>query len=143
MLSQFIKEIRDLSLRSFPKYEIIFDGTISFTEVEAIKLRFVTYEYEIVEFLVRVTLFEKKLNGDNVASHLLETIMLRLGLKLEDWFTSQQDRASTNSAAIKKIKDMHKSATPTENYCNTHTLSNAGNVLIKEENIPNCFNFRK
>ena len=38
---------------------------------------------------------------------------------------------------------MHKSTTPTENYYNTHTLSNAGNVLIKEENIPNCFNFRK
>lgn len=143
VLGQLIKEIRDLSLNCFPEYGIIFDGTPSFAEAEAIKLRFVTYEYEIVEVLVRVALFEKKLNGDNIASHLLETIMLRLGLRLEDWYTSQQDRASTNSAAIKKIKEMHKNATPTENYCNTHTLSNAGNVLIKMENIPNCFNFRK
>ena len=131
VLSQLRKKIRALSLQSFPEYGITFDGTPSFAEAEAIKLRFVTYEYDIVEVLVGVALFEKKLNGDNVASRLLETIMLQLGLKLEDWLTSQQNRASTNSAPIKKIKEMHENTTPTENYCNTHTLSNACNVLIK------------
>ena len=57
VLSQLIKEIRALSLQCFPEYGITFDGTPSFAEAEVIKLRFVTYEYEIVEVLVRVALF--------------------------------------------------------------------------------------
>ena len=143
VLQQLIEEFRVISTKCYPEYGIIFDGTPTFAEAEAIKIRFVTFENEIVEVLVRLALFDKKLNAENLAGHLLETIMLRLGLKLENWTTTQQDRASTNKSAITKIKERHEHAKPTENDCCSHTLSNAGHELIKEVNIKHCFNFRK
>ena len=61
-----------------------------------------------MEVLVRVPLFEKKLNADSLAGHLLETILLRLGLKLDYWMTTQQDRANPKKYAIKKSEHFMK-----------------------------------
>ena len=85
----------------------------------------------------------KELSSDNIASHLLEIIMLRLGLQLESCMALQQDRASTNKLALKRIKDIHDNTKPTENDCNSNTLSNTGKTINTEGNITHCFNFRK
>ena len=74
---------------------------------------FVTDEFEIVEALVRVILFEKKLNVDNLDGHLLETIFLRLGFKLDYWMTTQKDRANTKKSSIRKIRAPYENAKPT------------------------------
>lgn len=102
VLEQLIEEFRVLSTKCYPEYGIILDGAPTFSEAEIVKVRCVTYEYEIVEVLIRVALFEKKLNTDNLAGYLQETILVRLGLKLDYWMTTQQDRANTNKSLIKK-----------------------------------------
>ena len=101
VIKQLIEEFQVLSSKCYPECGNIFDGTPMFSEAEAIKFTPVTYNFEIVEFLSRVALFEKKLNADNLVGHFLETILMRLGLKLDNWIKTQQDRSSTNKLSIK------------------------------------------
>ena len=103
VLEQLIEKFIGLSTKCYPECGIIFDGTPIFAEAEAIKVIIVTHEFEIVELLVRVSLFEKNLNTDNLDEKLIETILLRLGFKLDYWITTQKDRTNTNKSLIKKI----------------------------------------
>eukprot|EP00957_Ditylum_brightwellii_P187792 14299190-Ditylum_brightwellii.AAC.1 len=70
--------------------------------------------------------------GKDIVIHLLKTLLEELGLALKNWMSTQQDCASTNKASLKWIKDHknYKSNTKfSENYCNSHNLSNTGNSL--------------
>lgn len=69
---------------AFNEYSITFDGTPSFAEAEAIVLRFVTKDYNVIELLVKCSLFKKKLNAQELGSHVVDTIVNRLGLPLKD-----------------------------------------------------------
>ena len=110
----------------FEEYGITFDGTPSFAEAEAIVIRFETKKWEIVEVLVCCRMFKKKMNSENLANHVVETLNQRLGLNLKHWLRAQQDRDSTNKAALDKIECNFVQATPSRNYCIVHTLSNVG-----------------
>jgi len=90
---------------SYQHFGLIFDVIPSFAEAEAIKVRFVTKKFDMNELLVKLSCFKKKMNSDNIANHLIQTIKYDLGLDVGDWYTSQQDRASTNLAALRKIKE--------------------------------------
>ena len=68
---------------SFDEYSITFDGTPSFAEAEAIIIRFVTKEYHVVELLVKCSLFEEKLNEENLGNRVVDTIIKRLGLQFK------------------------------------------------------------
>ena len=65
-LEILLKQICDIQLSAFPEYSISMDGTPSFAEAECIILRFVTKDLNIVELVVRVALFEKKLTQTNL-----------------------------------------------------------------------------
>ena len=128
---------------SFLEFGITFDGTPSFAEAEAIKIRVVTYKFEIVELLVKVSCFKKKLNSNNIANHLIQTITGNLELDVRNWVSSQQDRASTNSSALRKIRETIAGANPTRNDCVSHTLSNAGKAILESDNAKFANLFRK
>ena len=74
---------------------VIFDEMPTFSAAEAITFRFITFDFEIAEFLARVALFEEKLNADDALGCLIEAILMHLGLKLENFMTTQQDRPNT------------------------------------------------
>ena len=59
-------------------------------------------------------------------NHLAQTIINELDLRLEYWLASQQDRASTNSLALRKLKETEIGANQTRNDCCLHKFSNAG-----------------
>ena len=126
-------EIKKILSLSYQPFGLIFDGTPSFAEAEAIKVRFVTKKFDINELLVKLSCFKKKLNSDNIANHLIQTIKYDLGLDVRYWYTSQQDRASTNLAALRKIKVNVNEANPTRNDCCAHTFSNCGQAMIHSD----------
>ena len=105
------------SRNSFPQFSLSIDGTPSFAEAECIIVRFVNKNYQIIEIVARIALFERKLNSDELANHVLNCINTRLMVPLCDWTTVQLDRASTNKAAIRKLKDTYPDATPVETKC--------------------------
>ena len=129
---------------SYPEFSLTFDGTPAFAEAEAIIIRVVTKEYKILELLVKCNLFKEKLNGVQLANHIVSTIKSRLGKDLKDWIASQQDRASTNKAALTHLKKLLADIQISINFCCSHTLNNAGKKMIgKDGSAPYAEEFRK
>ena len=79
-------------------------------------IRFVTKKWEIVEVLVCCRMFKRQLNSENLTNHVVQTLTQRLGLNLKRWLAAHHDRASTNNAALDKIKYNFAHATPSRNY---------------------------
>ena len=141
-----VEEIVNLiQLKCFKGYSTIFDGTSSFAPAEAIIIRIVTLDYQIIQLLVKVGLFQGTLNGDAVANHLLATLTGTLGLNLKDWLVTMQDRARTNGSALRKICDLTLHATPSKADCMSHTFNNTANEMIsnKKKRGVYCELFRK
>ena len=89
-------------------------------------IRCVTKNWEVIELLVRCSLFKNKLNSETLANHILDTIVNRVGLELKNWLCTQQDRAQTNKSCLRLISKSCSDAQPTKNYCCSHGLSNCG-----------------
>ena len=64
-LQKCFDDINSILSISFSQIGLIFDGTPTFADAEAIKVRVVTRDYEIIELLVRVSLYALKLNGES------------------------------------------------------------------------------
>ena len=128
MIVATIKEdIRNLlSEGCHAEFSLTFDGTPAFAEAEAIIIRVVTKDYKILELLVKCNLFKMKLNGIQLGNHIVSTITSELGKNVKDWLSSQQDRASTNKAVLRHIKELLANIQISINFCCSHTLSNAG-----------------
>ena len=60
MHKQLIDKLQHISTHCFQEFGIPYDGTPSFAEPKAVKIRFFTFEYDIIEILVRVALFNKR-----------------------------------------------------------------------------------
>ena len=75
-------------------------------------------------------MFKIKLNSENLVNYVVQTLTKRLGLNLKHWLTAQQDRSSTNKAALEKVEYNFACATPIRNYCSAYTLSNTGKQII-------------
>ena len=114
-----IERIRDIvgGLGCFDEFAVKFDGTPSFAEVEAVVIRFVTKDWNIIEILVRCGLYGKKLKSDELKSHVIDTTTNRVGLQLKNWMSTHQDRAKTNHAAHNKIYEDQADAKPAKNDC--------------------------
>ena len=136
-----IGELRQLVCLCYSDYSISLDGTPSFAEAECVILRMVTKDLKIVEVVARVALFQKKINSDALANHLLKTIQIRLGLPLDTWRSVQLDRASTNKSAIKKITSEFGTAKPSMSFSCSHGMNNAGKKFI--DSAPNFESLRK
>ena len=130
VLQLLIDKIRMLKEKDFPEYSPSIDGTPGFAEAECVIMMFVTKQYQIVEMFTMVGLFKRKLNLENLTSHLLQTINERLTLPLCDWMAVQLDRSSTNKAAISKIKSEFLDTNPTQNFCASHGINNASKRLL-------------
>lgn len=130
-----IKQIRDIvgGNGSFDEYAVTFDGTPSFAEAEAVVVRVVTKDWNVIEILVRCGLYGKKLNSDELKSHVIDTITNQVGLKLKNWLSTHQDRAKTNTAAIRLVYEEEEDANPAKNDCCSHTISNAGKKTLGDD----------
>ena len=88
----------------------------------------------ILTLLVRCALFKEKLNATAVANHLIESIEQRLGLNMTYCRAVMCDRASTNKAALRLLKEKYGEIHEGKRllfltlWCISHTLSNAGNI---------------
>ena len=131
--------------KCFENYSTIFDGTPSFADAEAIILRMVTKDYRIIQVVVRVALFDKSLDANALCHNILSCISYRLGLDLKDWVASMQDRASTNSCALRLICERTQDAKPSRADCTSHTFNNTAQEMIseKKKRAPNCSLYRK
>ena len=127
--TSLIHEMRGVLNCCYGEFSISLDGTPSFAEAECVILRIVTKKFQILELVVRLALFKNKLNSDELAEHVLQTIQVRLGLEISEWMSVQLDRASTNKAAIRKIKEVFDVADPSLNYCASHGMNNVGKNL--------------
>ena len=114
----------------YREFSITFDGTPAFAEAEAVIIRVVTTDFEVLELLVKCNLFKHKLDGVQLANHIVSTIIERCGKELKDWVCAQQDRASTNKKALRLIEDKFANVKLAKNYCCSHTLSNAGKEMM-------------
>ena len=128
ILNSLIQRIRSILCGGgcFPEYSVIFDGTPSFAEAEAVVIRCVTKNWEVIELLVRCSLFKNKLNSETLANHILDTIVNRVDLKLKNWLCTQQGRAQINKSCLRLILKSCSDAQPTKNYYCSHGLSNCG-----------------
>ena len=128
VMTTLVEDIRKVvNQGSFKEFSLTFDGTPAFAEAEAVIIRVVTRDYNIVELPVKCNLFKNKLNSKLLASHILKTI--RLKKDINDWVATQQDRASTNKGALKEIFLKFPNVKLSKNYCCSHTLSNGGKNL--------------
>ena len=114
----------------YDEFGVTFDGTPSFEEAEAIIVRVVTKDWEILEILVRCGLYERKLSATELSSHIIEAITVRAGLHLNNWMSTHQDRAKVNVTALKIICAEFPEANPAKGFCCTHTISNSGKKAI-------------
>ena len=83
-----------------------------------------TKDYHILELLVKCNLLKHKLNSTQLANHIVKTITHNLGKEMKDWVAAQQDRASTNKAALKQIGEKFPDINVSKNYFCSHTISN-------------------
>ena len=84
VLQTIIDDLRIfLTKGCFEEYGIIFDGAPSFAEVKAIVIRFATKKWDIVEVLVCCRMFKRKLNSENLANHVVQTLTQRIELNLK------------------------------------------------------------
>jgi hypothetical protein len=98
-----MQKLRDIMSKCFPQFGTISDGTPVGAEAEAVKIRMVTRDFQIIEVLVSVNLFKFKLTGVSIGNNLLNVIRVKCGLDPADWRTATMDRASTNGKAVAEI----------------------------------------
>ena len=68
-------------------------------------IRFVTNNLQILDLVVRVALFDKKLKSEILAHHVIASLTGIIGLNLNNWVATMQDRASTTKATLNKIRE--------------------------------------
>ena len=69
--------------RVYDEFGVTFDITPSFEEAEAIVVRAVTKDWEVIELLVRCGMYEHKLSSDQLSSHIINAITVRCALQLK------------------------------------------------------------
>ena len=76
-------------------------------------------EFNIVELVVHLQLFDTSLDSEDIAIHILDTIENRMEVDPKKWRAVMFDRASTNKAAVKKIAE-RTGIDPLAAYCVSH-----------------------
>ena len=135
----------------FDEFSIIFDGTpkTGGLEAEAITFVLVTKDHEIIHLLVRARLFSQKLNGEELAAHVVEAIERRCKKNHKDWMASANDSAATNFNALRRIIDpefgdeanYRADAKPTKTPCCSHSLSNTCKLSLGTKGAANFAHF--
>jgi len=77
------QELKAVISECFPEFGIIFDGTPSFAEAEAVKIRLVRKDFVVIELLIKLSCFKRKLNSNNIVNHLIDTIEGELFFRLD------------------------------------------------------------
>ena len=111
---------------SYKEYSVTIDGTPSFAEAEAIKIRLVPRDFRPpVEFVIRIRLLKKSPNHQVLGKIIIQTLLKELSLSLNDLLAVMLDRAAVNHAAIAWMEKTHDLVT-FEGKCNSHTLTKCG-----------------
>lgn len=71
----------------------IFDGTTRIGEALAIILRHVTSDFTIKQYLIRLQMLVKSMNGEELARELISCLSVSYGIKPESLLASMHDRA--------------------------------------------------
>ena len=90
---------------AYENYSIIFDGTPTFAEFEAVMIRIVLRYGQVLTLLVRCKLLQKHSSGNELAHHILEKIEKTIGLSMSKCRVIMCDLASTNKKALRLIKE--------------------------------------
>jgi hypothetical protein len=133
LLIDEMKQLRDKMQGCYPEFATISDGTPAGAEIEAIKVQMVQrHDYQIIEVLVKIKLYARKLKGGNIAHNLLYVLKRDCGLDPADWRAAMLDRASTNSKALNDIRATTKYR-PVNFPCFSHTLCKPGEAFKAPE----------
>ena len=106
---------------------------------------------DILNLQIRCALFKKKLNGNQLANHILESIEVRLQLDMTMCRAIMCDRAATNKNALRELEERYGDIRNSIDqrlsilrvYCISHTLSNAGKQIYSKEVTPFIDSFIK
>ena len=121
-------------------YGTISDGSPLGGNVQVIMVRMVrTSDHKIVDLLLLVRIYKASLSGVNIASNILSELG-RYKLEQENWRPAMQDRASSNSKALREIKRL-TAYSPSEAPCLAHTFCLPGKEY--KDGCPILHNFRK
>jgi hypothetical protein len=63
----------------------------------------VNKQFQIIELVVRIALFDRKWNSNELANHVLHCMNTRLMLPLCDWTSVQLDRVESNTVALEEF----------------------------------------
>ena len=83
--------------RCFPEYSVTGDGTPNFAEWEGLTIRKVTFDWKIVEPLVRIAALKKGPNAEILVLSFEDTIGRRMRQRMTDLRAMMLDRAATNT----------------------------------------------
>ena len=103
---------------------VIFDGTTYLGEALAIVIRYVTNDWVIQQKLVRLQIFAKSLNGEEVARELISVLSVSYGIPSYSLLAAMRDRASVNEVAIKTLKIVYPNLVSVG--CFSHTTDHVG-----------------
>jgi hypothetical protein len=112
--------MKKLLTQSYKEFAFEGDGTPCFAEAVCMRLRVVTFDWQIVDFVAALRLLQKSPDSDGLADLFVRTFE-GLGVSIDDAVAAMLDRASVNQKAIKKIcKQTSKPLLIAS--CSSHTL---------------------
>ena len=124
-----VKHLKSIFAGSFEQIATIIDGTPSFANAEAIIVRSVRKkDWQLLELLVRVELFQGSLKSDAIANHVIQALRVRCEIDPDNWMANMMDRASTNLCAMNRIRE-RTAYDPSDKPCNSHTLCKPGDRM--------------
>ena len=123
-------QLKDLLQTRLGPVSTISDSTPGAAEAEGVIIRFVNKTFQVVQVLVDLRYFDKKLNGSNIAYNLVR-VLSKWGVDIENqWKFAIADRAATNKRAINLLLEM--TAVKVVDWpCHAHTLCKPGDELTK------------
>ena len=119
---EHLHKIREKIKSCYPEFSLIIDGSPFFANAECVKVRMFDKQYNIVELVVHLELFDTSLDSEDIANHIIVTIEDRMKADPKNWRAVMFDRASTNKAAISKISN-RIGINPLAAYCVSHGTS--------------------
>ena len=114
---------------------VTYDGSTRQGEAIVILVRFVDDDWNIVQRLIRIDIWAKAVNGDQLAQVLNECLSIEYGVRGDSLIAAMRDGASVNQAALNRIQFIFPKTFNV--VCFSHTLDNVGNHFV----IPNLTEF--
>jgi hypothetical protein len=121
-----LHSIGSLNAHCFKECGFTGDGTPNGAEWEGFALRLVTYEFKIIEPLVRAAALTKGPNAALLVLSWEDSVVRRCNRAFADFRTGMLDRAATNGAACRLMGQRNASFKVFKAKCSSHTIVKVG-----------------